>query len=100
MALLVPDAHYISIAWPGEPRLERRYADPDGWRLLEAAITEPLPSTPLDPSHVIVRVLLPSDQRHRIGVRYLGDGQVEATLRRHVPHLDDWLLQHFEFDTT
>ena len=100
VALLVPDAHYISIAWPGEPRLERRYADPDGWRLLERAIDEPLPAMPLDATHVIVRMLLPSEQRRRISVRYLGDGQVDARLRNHVPRLDEWLLQHFECDAT
>jgi hypothetical protein len=45
-------------------------------------------------------MLLPSEQRRYIGVRYLGDGQVDASFRNHVPRLDEWLLQHFEGDPT
>jgi hypothetical protein len=98
VALVVPDAHYMSIAWSGETRLERRYADPNGWGLLERACAEQFSTSPLEPTHVIVRMLIPAGRRDAVTVWYIGDGHIDAGLGKHMDRIDEWLLEYFWFD--
>jgi hypothetical protein len=50
------EARYISIAWSGAARLDRLCADPKEWREFEARHREHYLSTPLESTHIAVRL--------------------------------------------
>jgi hypothetical protein len=77
-AAIAPEAHYISLEWAGAESVERRLADPDGWRLLNHALHQPLAPEPLEPTHVVVRMLLPTERRSNVAVRYVADRLVNV----------------------
>jgi len=94
-AAIAPEAHYISLEWADASSVERRLADPDGWRLLTHALRQPFASEPLEPTHVVVRMLLPTERRSNIAVRYVADRLVNVAGRPDsTAHLDG-VLRHF-----
>jgi len=76
-ALICPDAQYASVAWQGAAWLERRVASSTDWNLLDLALKHGLQPTPLDRTHVAVRMLLPNDFRSGIVVQYLAKFPVD-----------------------
>ena len=88
-ALICPDARYASIAWIGAERLDRRHVTGADWRLLELAIREKLPPTPLKSTHIVSRILLPEDRRSGIMVQYVAQVPMEIpSSRQTAEHLD------------
>ena len=65
---IAADARYISIAWSSASRLDRLYADPKEWREFEARHKEHYPSTPLESTHIAVRLLVPNTRRSSVSV--------------------------------
>jgi hypothetical protein len=77
-ALICPDARYASVAWQGNNWLERRLASATDWNLLDLALKHGLQPTPLDRTHVAVRMLLPNEARSAVIVQYLAKFPVDV----------------------
>ena len=76
-ALICPEARYASIGWCGAERVDRRHATGAEWQLLDLAIREKLPPTPLESSHIMSRILLADDRRRAIVVQYVTQLPIE-----------------------
>src|SRR5262245_8425465 len=70
-ALIGPDARYAAIAWQGVQQIERRFVQPGDWQLLDQVLHEGFLPTPLERTHIAVRILLSPDRRDSIVVQYL-----------------------------
>jgi hypothetical protein len=75
---IAPSARYISIAWSGASRMDRLYAEPIEWRAYGSAVRNHLHSTPLESTHIVVRMLLPKERRTSVNVQCVTLVQVQA----------------------
>jgi len=68
--------------------------------MLQLAVSHGLPSTPLEHTHVAVRVLVPQDRRAAVAVQYVLHGRIE--IRNPIdaaPELDEQLRRLAEWAT-
>jgi hypothetical protein len=82
LALVCPEARYASVLATGADGFDRRHALPTQWKELEADLAR-LPTSPLDRSSTIVRLLLDVDRRSNVTVQPLtglpADGEPERS---------------------
>jgi hypothetical protein len=74
-AVLCAEARYVSIAWRGASRLDRRFVTPMAWRSVEREVRDLIPPGPLARQSAIVRLFgLTSGQV----AQYLSQAPIEA----------------------
>jgi hypothetical protein len=73
---IAPTARYVSLKFRDVDRIQRRYATASEWPEFEARRAEHFPPTPLESGHVVVQMLLPTDNRAGIKVQYLTEYRV------------------------
>jgi hypothetical protein len=74
--LICPEARYVGVLADGAARIDRRHAPVGLWQELDAAITDGLPSTPLERTSPVVRALL-DDGRADVVVQVLSTIPIE-----------------------
>lgn len=77
-ALLCPTVRYASVHWAGAERLDRRFADLETWRAIEAELSLRLPSTPLADDNPIVHTLL-GERAADVQLQYLSQSPIDET---------------------
>lgn len=90
LALVCPEARYASVLATGGDRFDRRHALPSHWKELEVDLAR-LPTSRLDRSSTIVRLLLDVDRRSNVVVQPLTGVPADGAPERSAQLLDGLL---------
>jgi hypothetical protein len=93
LGLICAEARYASTAWGDGTNIVRTFVESADWQLFAFALRQGLPSTALESTHVVTRMLLPRDLRGSIDVQQLADRTIESTKPIEVPELLDGELR-------
>jgi hypothetical protein len=79
-AVLCVEARYASVMRTTSPYPDRKFATIEQWKALERELDDKLPTTPLDDTSAIVRVLL-GEKAYQVSLQYLSQEPIPEGTR-------------------